>query len=356
MLGLSKADRLVFPIILQVQSIACQLVSALYYLHSHRILHRDMKPQNILLGKDGVVKLCDFGFARAMSINTLVLTSIKVWQIQYFFSISAKNSSCLPRREPSCGNGKCNFCGRALLCTCHQNWWKRSRTITLLTCGKLPFQRGWILVLVNLTRNAQNVCCSLFRALGCILYELFTGQPPFYTNSIFQLVSLIIKDPVRWPKNMTPEFKDFLQGLLTKNPKNRLSWPFLLDHPFVKDGIRGIELSQFLCLKKAVLWNKKEKLLWETKRLLSPDHFIVVTTCLLLAIFTVSEEDKAENSPFTKAPTQSLVFEREKQAKERAHPPGTSKILSKARQKAAEQEATKKVRKVQTIACRRNVV
>ena len=37
-----------------------------------------MKPQNILLGKGAVIKLCDFGFARAMSINTLVLTSIKV--------------------------------------------------------------------------------------------------------------------------------------------------------------------------------------------------------------------------------------------------------------------------------------
>ena len=45
----------------KVREIACQLVSALYYLHSHRILHRDMKPQNILLGKTGVVKLCDFG-------------------------------------------------------------------------------------------------------------------------------------------------------------------------------------------------------------------------------------------------------------------------------------------------------
>lgn len=45
----------------KVREIACQLVSALYYLHSHRILHRDMKPQNILLGKSGVVKLCDFG-------------------------------------------------------------------------------------------------------------------------------------------------------------------------------------------------------------------------------------------------------------------------------------------------------
>uniref|UniRef100_A0A4W3H055 non-specific serine/threonine protein kinase n=1 Tax=Callorhinchus milii TaxID=7868 RepID=A0A4W3H055_CALMI len=45
----------------QVRAIAVQLVSALHYLHSHRILHRDMKPQNILVGKAGVVKLCDFG-------------------------------------------------------------------------------------------------------------------------------------------------------------------------------------------------------------------------------------------------------------------------------------------------------
>ena len=60
-----------------VQSIAKQLVRALYYLHSNRVIHRDMKPQNILIGANGIVKLCDFGFARAMSSNTMVLTSIK---------------------------------------------------------------------------------------------------------------------------------------------------------------------------------------------------------------------------------------------------------------------------------------
>jgi fused-like protein len=60
-----------------IRSIAKQLVSALYYLHSNRIIHRDMKPQNILISQDGIVKLCDFGFARAMSSNTVVLTSIK---------------------------------------------------------------------------------------------------------------------------------------------------------------------------------------------------------------------------------------------------------------------------------------
>lgn len=45
----------------QVQDVAVQLVKALFYLHSNRILHRDMKPQNILIGKGGIVKLCDFG-------------------------------------------------------------------------------------------------------------------------------------------------------------------------------------------------------------------------------------------------------------------------------------------------------
>ena len=60
-----------------IRPIAQQLVSALHYLHTNRIIHRDMKPQNILISDGGVVKLCDFGFARAMSSNTQVLTSIK---------------------------------------------------------------------------------------------------------------------------------------------------------------------------------------------------------------------------------------------------------------------------------------
>ena len=61
----------------EVAAVARQLVSALHYLHTHRVIHRDMKPQNILVGANRQVKLCDFGFARAMSSSTLVLTSIK---------------------------------------------------------------------------------------------------------------------------------------------------------------------------------------------------------------------------------------------------------------------------------------
>ena len=49
---------------------------------------------------------------------------------------------------------------------------------------------------------------------------------------------------------------------------------------------------------------------------------------------TASEEDKQLPSPFTRAPTASLVLEKEKQTKEKTSQQGSSKILSKAREKA----------------------
>jgi fused-like protein len=54
----------------EIRKIAQQLVRALHYIHTNRITHRDMKPQNILMTSDGVIKLCDFGFARSMSYKT----------------------------------------------------------------------------------------------------------------------------------------------------------------------------------------------------------------------------------------------------------------------------------------------
>jgi fused-like protein len=49
------------------------------------------------------------------------------------------------------------------------------------------------------------------------------------------LIKLIVKDPVRYPENMSPKFKDFLKGLLNKDPYKRLNWPKLLEHPFIQE-------------------------------------------------------------------------------------------------------------------------
>ncbi|GFH11451.1 protein kinase domain-containing protein [Haematococcus lacustris] len=171
-----------------VQGIAKQLVRALHYLHSNRIIHRDMKPQNILIGSGGTVKLCDFGFARAMSCNTMVLTSIKGTPLYM--------APELVQEQPY------------------------NHTVDL-----------W--------------------SLGVILYELYVGQPPFYTNSIYSLISHIVKDPVKFPTNISADFKSFLKGLLNKKPADRLGWPELLEHPFVREtkeeqGVRERALADAL--------------------------------------------------------------------------------------------------------------
>ncbi|KAI8565223.1 hypothetical protein RHMOL_Rhmol03G0243200 [Rhododendron molle] len=173
----------------QVQAIAKQLVRALHYLHSNRIIHRDMKPQNILIGAGSVVKLCDFGFARAMSSNTVVLRSIKGTPLYM--------APELVREQP------------------------------------------------------YNHTADLW-SLGVILYELFVGQPPFYTNSVYALIRHIIKDPVKYPDNMSPNFKSFLRGLLNKEPQNRLTWPSLLQHPFVKETLEELEAKEISAASVAV--------------------------------------------------------------------------------------------------------
>lgn len=49
------------------QNLTWQTLQGVAYCHQHGCIHRDVKPENILLTANGVVKLCDFGFARMMS-------------------------------------------------------------------------------------------------------------------------------------------------------------------------------------------------------------------------------------------------------------------------------------------------
>ncbi|OWF46340.1 cyclin-dependent kinase 9-like [Mizuhopecten yessoensis] len=53
----------------EIKKVMQQLLNGLYFIHSNKILHRDMKAANILITKHGVLKLADFGLARAFSVQ-----------------------------------------------------------------------------------------------------------------------------------------------------------------------------------------------------------------------------------------------------------------------------------------------
>lgn len=53
----------------EMKKIIQMLLNALYFIHSNKILHRDMKAANVLITKNGILKLADFGLARAIHIN-----------------------------------------------------------------------------------------------------------------------------------------------------------------------------------------------------------------------------------------------------------------------------------------------
>merc|ERR1719391_937358 len=52
----------------EIKKVMQQLLNGLYFIHSQKILHRDMKAANILITKAGILKLADFGLARAFSL------------------------------------------------------------------------------------------------------------------------------------------------------------------------------------------------------------------------------------------------------------------------------------------------
>lgn len=86
--------------LVHIKTMMKHLMSGLNKLHRSKILHRDMKAANVLISKDGILKLADFGLARPFVQRESVWFSAKNWKnrpenrekIEYFYLKTMKNS------------------------------------------------------------------------------------------------------------------------------------------------------------------------------------------------------------------------------------------------------------------------
>lgn len=153
-----------------------EMVLAVGHLHSLGFVHRDMKPENVLLGADGHLKVTDFGLAKC-NMTDEPRTNSMCGTIEYM----------APEVVAGKGHGKA------------VDWW----------------------------------------SIGILLYEMLVGMPPFKSKNKATLKKKILSEKVKLPMHVTSEAHSFIKGLLQRDPTKRLGYGpsgfnNIKKHPFFK--------------------------------------------------------------------------------------------------------------------------
>src|ERR687894_2458980 len=145
---------------------AADLAAALGFAHRNRVVHRDVKPGNVLLTRDGGVKVADFGIARALSDSSdqnLTKTGSVMGTATYFSPEQARGAPVDPRSD--------------------------------------------------------------LYSLGVVLYEMTTGHPPFSGDSAVAIAYKHVQENPVPPRRIDPALPETLEAItlkcLAKNPDNR---------------------------------------------------------------------------------------------------------------------------------------
>ena len=147
----------------EVLDIMLQLTSGIAHAHASYIIHRDIKPQNVMILDDGMVKITDFGIAMALNSNELTQTNSVMGSVHY-----------LP---PEQANG-----------------------------------------------SGSTIKSDIY-SLGILMYELLTGKLPFKGENAVEIAIKQMKEPIPSIRKKNPDIPQSIENIIlracAKNPKNR---------------------------------------------------------------------------------------------------------------------------------------
>lgn len=160
------------PILTAVR-IAEQVAVALDHAHRHHLVHRDIKPHNIILTEDNQVKVTDFGIALAASYSQLTQTGFVMGTAQYFSPEQAKGGMA--------------------------------------------------------TRQSD------LYSLGVLLYEMLTGQLPFTGDTPIAIALQHVQEPIRPPRELNPDIPPELNQIVMKALAKDLSERYQTAREMIQD-------------------------------------------------------------------------------------------------------------------------
>lgn len=166
----------------QIRSFTYELLEGLSYLHSQGVIYCDLKPSNVLLNEYGTLKLSDFGLSKKIN--------------DYINNNGGNSDSLSNSSDPS----------------------------------KPKAGTPYYMAPELFSDNGVHSFFSDFWALGCVMYEMATGKPPFSSNSLKDLIKNICENEYVPLEGFSDEFNDLVKRLLEKDPIKRINWEEIKAH------------------------------------------------------------------------------------------------------------------------------
>ncbi|KAJ3318759.1 Serine/threonine-protein kinase [Blyttiomyces sp. JEL0837] len=196
-----------------------ECVSAIEAIHNLGFIHRDLKPDNLLIDKDGHIKLSDFGLSTGFH---------KTHETTYY--TNGAGGSSLVNDLSKTRNIDLSLSRQERMAT----WKKNRRALAYSTVGTPDYIAPEVFSQAGYSRECD------WWSLGAIMYECLVGYPPFHAESPHETYRKIIS----WPETLifpddihiSYEAEDLIRRLLCDAP-NRIKAPEIKAHPF----FRGVD-------------------------------------------------------------------------------------------------------------------